>query len=68
MHVQTDDAMRPGCVVLPHGFGMSYPDPDNPDVLRTNGPSINELTDSSHCDPLARTPYHKYVPVRLSAV
>ncbi len=65
VRVQPDDAMLPGCLVLPHGFGMSYPDPDNSEVLRRNGPSINELTDASRCDPLAKTPYHKYVPVRL---
>jgi anaerobic selenocysteine-containing dehydrogenase len=66
VRVQTDDAMLPGCLVLPHGFGMSYPDLDDPGVLRQNGPSINELTDAARCDPLAKTPHHKYVPVRLA--
>ena len=67
VRVQIDDAMLPGCLVLPHGFGMSYPDPDDPGKLERNGPSINELTDGSRCDPRAKTPYHKYVPVRLTA-
>ncbi|KVE38172.1 hypothetical protein WS68_24285 [Burkholderia sp. TSV86] len=30
------------------------------------GPELNRLTSGAHCDPLSRTPYHKYVPVRLS--
>jgi anaerobic selenocysteine-containing dehydrogenase len=68
VRVQTDDGMLPGCLVLPHGFGMSYPDPDDPGKLQQNGPSINELTDGSRCDPQAKTPYHKYLPVRLSAL
>ena len=58
----------PGCLSLPHGFGMKYPAPDEPDTLRPNGPSVNELTDASRCDPLARTPHHKFVPVRLSVL
>jgi hypothetical protein len=29
------------------------------------GPRLNLLTSSLHCDPLAKTPYHKYVPVRI---
>ena len=28
---------------------------------------VNRLTASEHCDPLTRTPYHKYVPVRVVA-
>lgn len=63
--VAVDDAMRPGFLSLPHGYGMTYPDPLNPDRLVENGPRINLLTSADHCDPLAKTPYHKYVPVRL---
>ncbi|ANM30636.1 dehydrogenase [Acidobacteria bacterium Mor1] len=62
--IERDDAMRPGCLSLPHGFGMQYPDADG--RLRQNGAAINELTESRRCDPLARTPWHKYVPVRLA--
>lgn len=29
------------------------------------GPELNRLTSTQHCDPLSKTPYHKYVPVRL---
>jgi hypothetical protein len=29
------------------------------------GPELNRLTSSEHCDPIARTPYHKHVPVSV---
>jgi anaerobic selenocysteine-containing dehydrogenase len=57
--VEIDDSVRRGMVTLPHGYGMRYKD------SAPMGPAINRLTTSAHCDPLTRTPYHKYVPVRL---
>jgi anaerobic selenocysteine-containing dehydrogenase len=60
--VGIDDSLRPGVAVLPHGYGMRYRGGD------PVGPQINRLTASEHCDPLARTPYHKHVPVRVRAV
>jgi len=57
--VAVDDSVRRGVVTLPHGYGMRY---GNAAPL---GPEINRLTASDHCDPLSKTPYHKYVPVRL---
>jgi len=59
--VEIDDSVRRGMVTLPHGYGLRYK--DNAPV----GPAINRLTTGAHCDPLTRTPYHKYVPVRLRA-
>ncbi len=59
--VEIDDSVRRGMVTLPHGYGMRYKD------NAPTGPAINRLTTGSHCDPLTRTPYHKYVPVRLRA-
>ena len=38
---------------------------DEHGARRTDGPRINELTDSAYRDPLAGTPYHKHVRVRL---
>ncbi|WP_431687896.1 molybdopterin-dependent oxidoreductase [Hahella sp. NBU794] len=61
-----DESVLPGVLTLPHGFGMLYQD-DQGRQLR-NGPAINLLTDAQHCDPIAKTPYHKYVPVALEAV
>ncbi len=58
--VETSDRLRPGVVSLPHGYGMSYRDSG------PIGPSLNRLTSSSHRDPIAATPFHKYVPVRIS--
>jgi hypothetical protein len=58
--------MRHGQLALPHGYGQSYPAPDG--EYLTNGPRINLLTESGNRDPIAGTPYHKHVAVRLSLV
>ena len=58
--------MRQGQLALPHGFGQSYPARDGERL--TNGPRINILTASSNRDPIAGTPYHKNLPVRLEPV
>jgi anaerobic selenocysteine-containing dehydrogenase len=55
--------MRRGQVALPHGFGMSYP--DGRGGLVTDGPRINRITAAADRDPIAGTPHHKDVPVRL---
>jgi anaerobic selenocysteine-containing dehydrogenase len=60
---KVDDSMRQGQLALPHGYGQSYPAPGGERL--SNGPRINALTDSSNCDPVAGTPYHKHVAVRL---
>jgi len=59
--IELDDALRTGMVTLPHGYGMRYRGGD------PIGPQLNRLTASEHCDPLARTPYHKHVPVSVRA-
>ncbi|ABN00970.1 MULTISPECIES: molybdopterin oxidoreductase family protein [pseudomallei group] len=59
---ELDDSVRRGMVTLPHGYGMRYK--GGPPV----GPELNRLTSGAHCDPLSRTPYHKYVPVHLRVV
>ncbi len=66
--VEFDDTMRLGFVALPHGYGFDYVDVDNPEIIKQNGPKINLLTSSDHCDPITKTPYHKYVPVELEPV
>jgi anaerobic selenocysteine-containing dehydrogenase len=60
---KVDDSLRPGQLALPHGYGQSYPARDGERL--NNGPRVNALTDSRHCDPIAATPYHKHVAVRL---
>ncbi|MBI5319128.1 molybdopterin-dependent oxidoreductase [Bradyrhizobium sp.] len=58
-----DDSMRSGQLALPHGYGQAYPAGDGERL--SNGPRINVLTDRGNCDPIAATPYHKHVLVRL---
>jgi anaerobic selenocysteine-containing dehydrogenase len=58
-----DDSLRQGQLALPHGYGQSYPTRDGERL--SNGPRVNALTDSRNRDPVAGTPYHKHVAVRL---
>ncbi len=60
---KADDSMREGQLALPHGYGQSYPTKDGERL--NNGPRVNVLTDSDNRDPIAGTPYHKHVAVRL---
>jgi hypothetical protein len=48
---------------LAHGYGQAYPTRDGERL--SCGPRVNVLTDSENCDPIAGTPYHKHVAVRL---
>lgn len=57
--VELDEGLRRGMVVLPHGYGMRYR--GGPPA----GPEINRLTAGDHCDPVARTPFHKHVPAEV---
>lgn len=58
-----DDSMKSGQLALPHGYGQAYPAADGERLI--SGPRVNVLTDSGNRDPIAGTPYHKHVPVRL---
>ena len=60
--VELDDNLRRGTATLPHGYGQRFADGE------PTGPQLNRLTTGAHCDPLTRTPYHKYVPVFIEAV
>ena len=66
--VSFDPSLSPGFVALPHGYGMEYPGQSEGDERRVSGPRINFLTSAQDCDPLAKTPYHKTVPVRVKAL
>ena len=61
----TDSTLR-GVVTLPHGYGLQYPDENG--GRRAYGINLNELTSAEDCDALAGTPWHKHIPVRLTAV
>jgi anaerobic selenocysteine-containing dehydrogenase len=60
---KADDSVREGQLALPHGYGQSYPAKDGERL--SNGPRVNVLTDGENRDPIAGTPYHKHVAVRL---
>jgi len=63
VRIEADDSLRRGVVALPHGYGQAYPTGEERLVV---GPRINQITSSEYCDPIAATPYHKNVPVRLT--
>jgi len=58
-----DDSLRDGQLALPHGYGQAYPTQDGKRLV--NGPRVNAITESGNRDPIASTPYHKHVAVRL---
>jgi len=66
--IEYDNAMNLGFVSLPHGYGFDYLDAENPTMTKQNGPKINMLTSSENCDPITKTPYHKYVPVSIETI
>ncbi|MEL6866489.1 MAG: molybdopterin-dependent oxidoreductase [Bacteroidota bacterium] len=55
----------PGVLSMPHGYGFTY---DGQSTYEQVGALANLLTDVHHCDPLAKTPYHKNVRVRIQKV
>jgi anaerobic selenocysteine-containing dehydrogenase len=59
--VEVNDRMRAGHMSLPNGMGVGTSD-------NVAGVAPNELTDSSWCDPIAGTPFHKHVPARVEAI
>ncbi len=58
--VEISDRVRPGTVLIPHGFGLIYED-------EVYGINVNYLTKASHRDPMG-TPIHRYVPCRVEPV
>ena len=64
--VEVTDAMQPGHIILPNGYGVAYPDEDGRPVVI--GVAPNELTASEDRDWLAGTPWHKHVKARVEVV
>jgi anaerobic selenocysteine-containing dehydrogenase len=58
--VEIDNSVRRKVVTLPNGYGLSY---KNAEPV---GPQLNMLTSGQHCEPFTKTPYHKYVPVKIA--
>lgn len=68
--VSLDDARQDGHVSLPNGLGLDHLEPaeDGASDRVVTGVAPNELTSSFARDPFAGTPWHKFVPARLSRV
>jgi formate dehydrogenase len=64
--VEVSDAMLPGHVSLPNGFGLDHVDADG--RSRAPGVAPNALTSTEWRDAYAGTPWHKHVPARIEAV
>ncbi len=66
VRVQVSERMLPGHVSLPNGQGVDFPDAGG--AAHATGVAPNELTDLRSKDWFAGTPWHKYVPARVTAV
>lgn len=64
--VELAPELQRGHVSLPNGHGIDYQRTDG--VVERRGVSLNELTNTDDRDPIAGTPWHKYVPVRIERV
>lgn len=62
VRVDADPRLRRGQASLPHGYGQIY---DTPQGKVTIGPRLNIITMAEDCDPIARTPHHKNVAIRI---
>jgi anaerobic selenocysteine-containing dehydrogenase len=60
--VEIDKSVRRKMVTLPNGYGSRF---RNGDAI---GPQLNRITPSNHCEPFTKTPFHKYVPVKITKV
>ncbi|WP_319522562.1 molybdopterin-dependent oxidoreductase [uncultured Desulfosarcina sp.] len=58
--LEISEQVRPGMVLVPHGFGLNYEG-------TVYGVNVNRLTRSSHRDPIG-TPLHRFVPCRIEGV
>ncbi|MCH7959350.1 MAG: molybdopterin-dependent oxidoreductase [Candidatus Hydrogenedentes bacterium] len=62
--VVLSDEMREGLVSLPHGYGM-LETAEGQEANEAVGPDINLLTSAEYCDAIAKTPFHKHIPVNV---
>lgn len=59
-----DDRMHPGTVSIPNGQGLRFTT-ESGEVVRP-GVFANELTDYRHRDKFVGTPFHKFVPAKIT--
>jgi hypothetical protein len=65
--VEITDAIRPGVVSLPHGWGHSAPGTRLSVAATHPGVNVNSLLDSSLLEPLSGTSVLNGVPVEVTA-
>jgi anaerobic selenocysteine-containing dehydrogenase len=63
--IKITDEVKEGVLSLPNAYGLKY---NGEEDHRTIGAAPNEITDLHHCDPLAKTPYHKNVRVNVEKI
>jgi anaerobic selenocysteine-containing dehydrogenase len=63
--VEITDAVPPGVVSLPHGWGHSGNDTRLARAGRSPGVNVNLLTDDETCEAVTGTPYYSGIPVTL---
>lgn len=66
--VEITDVMQAGHVSLPNGMGLDEPDSSSGAHLVRVGTAPNDFTDNARRDPVAGTPWHKFVPARVESV
>ena len=64
--VEITDAIRPGVVSLPHGWGHDVPGTRMSVAARRPGVNVNSLLDSSLLDPLSGTSVLNGIPVQVA--
>lgn len=57
--VEIDESVRRKMVTLPNGYGLKY---KNSEPI---GPQLNLLTPGSNCEIFTKTPFHKYLPIKI---
>ncbi|WP_155055464.1 molybdopterin oxidoreductase family protein [Streptomyces blattellae] len=65
---EVTDAVRPGVVSLPHGWGHDRPATRMSHAVKDPGVNVNQLLDGSLLDPLSGNAVLNGVPVEISAV
>jgi anaerobic selenocysteine-containing dehydrogenase len=65
--VEITDAIRPGVVSLPHGWGHTEPSTRMRVAAREPGVNVNNLNDGALMDPLSGTAVLNALPVEVAA-
>jgi anaerobic selenocysteine-containing dehydrogenase len=59
-----DERMHPGTIAVPNGQGMRFVSEEGEEL--PSGVFVNELTSTRYRDKFIGTPFHKFVPARVS--